>query len=92
MAPGNQEQQVLFGQGITQYNQPLNTYNALTSGAQVQNPSFSAIPGVNQANTDVAGITNQGYQNQLAAYQQQQAGINNLFSLGGSLGAAAILA
>lgn len=89
---GNQEQQTLFGQGITQYNQPLNTYNALTSGAQVQNPSFSAVPGVNQANTDVAGITNQGYQNQMAAYNANQAGINNLFSLGGQLGAAAILA
>jgi hypothetical protein len=88
---GNQEQQVLFGQGLTQYNQPLNTYNALTSGAQVQNPSFNSVPGVNQANTDVAGITQQGYQNQLSAYQQQQQGINNLFSLGGSLGAAAIM-
>lgn len=89
---GNQEQQVLFGQGLTQYNQPLNTYNALMTGAQVQNPSFSNVPGVNQANTDVAGITNSGYQNQLAAFNANQAGINNLFSLGGSLGAAAILA
>lgn len=89
---GNQEQQTLFGQGLTQYNQPLNTYNALMTGAQVQNPTFSNVPGVNQANTDVAGITNSGYQNQLSAYNANQAGINNLFSLGGSLGAAAILA
>src|ERR1700744_4889380 len=91
VAAGNQEQQVLFGQGLTEYNQPLNTYNALMTGAQVQNPTFSSVPGVNQANTDVAGITNSGYQNQLAAFQQNQSGINNLFSLGGSLGAAAIL-
>jgi hypothetical protein len=77
---GNQEQQVMFGQGLTQYNQPLNTYNALMSG------------GVNMAGTDVAGIRNQGYQNQMAAYNASQSGINNLFSLGGSLGAAAILA
>jgi hypothetical protein len=62
------------------------------SGAQVTNPTFNSIPGVNQANTDVAGITNQGYQNQLAAYNANQQGINNLFSLGGGLGAAAILA
>ncbi len=89
---GNQEQQALFAQGLTQYNQPLNTYNALTSGAQVQNPSFTGVPGVNQANTDVAGITNSGYQNQMQAYNANQAGINNLFSLGGSLGSAAILA
>ena len=89
---GNQEQQVLFGQGLTQYNQPLNTYNALMTGAQVQNPTFGNVAGVNQANTDVAGITNSAYQNQLARYNASQAGINNLFSLGGSLGAAAILA
>ena len=74
------------------YNQPLNTYNALATGAQVQNPSFNSVPTVNQAGTDVAGITNSAYQNQLQAYQQQMAGINNLFGLGGSLGAAAILA
>jgi hypothetical protein len=73
-------------------NQPLNEYNALMTGAQVQQPNFVSVPGVNQAGTDVAGITNQGYQNQLAAFQQNQAGINNLFSLGGSLGAAAIFA
>jgi|SRR6478752_652830 len=89
---GNQEQQALFGQGLTQYNQPLNTYNALMTGAQVQNPTFSGIPGVSQANTDVAGITNAGFQNQMARYNAQNAGINNLFSLGGQLGAAAILA
>lgn len=92
VSAGNQEQQVLFGQGLTQYNQPLNTYNALMTGAQVQNPTFSSVPSATQANTDVAGITNSGYQNQLAAFQQNQSGINNLFSLGGSLGSAAILA
>lgn len=82
-------------QGLSQqfalYNQPLNSYNALATGAQVQNPTFNSVPTANQANTDVAGITNSAYQNQLARYQQQQSGINNLFSLGGSLGSAAIL-
>lgn len=89
---GNQEQQALFGQGLTQYNQPLNTYNALMTGAQVQNPTFNPVPGATQANTDVAGITNSGYQNQLQSYNASQQGINNLFSLGGSLGGAAIMA
>jgi len=74
------------------YNQPLNQYNALATGAQVQNPTFSSVPATNTANTDVAGITNSAYQDQLSAYQQQMAGVNNLFGLGGSLGAAAILA
>lgn len=74
------------------YNQPLSNYNALMTGSQPTGPTFSNVPGVNQANTDVAGITNQGYQNQLAGYNAQNQGINNLFSLGGSLGSAAILA
>lgn len=81
-----------LNQQLGLYNQPLNTYNALMTGAQVQNPNFSSVPTATQANTDVAGITNSAYQNQLAQYQQQQSGINNLFSLGGSLGGAAILA
>jgi|SRR6185312_3149770 len=72
--------------------QPLNEYNALMTGAQVQNPTFQSVPTANVANTDVGGITNSAYQNQLAAYQAQQSGMNNLFSLGGTLGAAAILA
>ena len=81
-----------LSQALGLYNQPLNSYNALATGAQVQNPTFSSVPAANQANTDVAGITNSAYQNQLQRYQQSQSGINNLFSLGGSLGAAAILA
>lgn len=81
-----------LNQALGLYNQPLNQYNALMTGAQVQNPNFSSVPAVNQAGTDVAGITNSSYQNQLAAYNANQQGINNLFSLGGQLGAAALLA
>ena len=81
-----------LNQQLGLYNQPLNSYNALASGSQVQNPNFTSVPAVNQSGTDVAGITNSAYQNQLSAYQQQMAGVNNLFGLGGSLGAAAILA
>lgn len=74
-----------LSQALGLYNQPLNSYNALASGSQVTNPSFSSIPVANQANTDVGGITNSSYQNQLAAYKQSQSGLNNLFSLGGSV-------
>ncbi len=86
--------QGLQGAGLqfAEYNQPLSTYNSLITGSQPTNPTFGNVPGVNQANTDVAGITNSGYQNQLSRYNAQQQGINNLFSLGGSLGGAAILA
>lgn len=96
---GMQIQNQGFNQGLqgaglqfAEYNQPLSTYNSLITGSQPTNPTFGQVPGATQANTDVAGITNQAYQNQLSAYNAQNAGINNLFSLGGSLGSAAILA
>lgn len=86
--------QGLQGAGLqfAQYNQPLASYNALMTGSQPTNPTFSNVPGVTQANTDVAGIQNQGFQNALAKSNAQQQGINNLFSLGGQLGGAAIMA
>lgn len=71
--------------------QPLNEYNSLMTGAQVQSPTFQSVPQANVATTDVGGITNSSYQNQLAAYNANNQGLNNLFSLGGSLGSAAIL-
>jgi hypothetical protein len=88
----------LNNQGNAQYlqqlfalrNQPLNEYNALTSGAQVTNPNFMSVPGAAQANTDIQGITNDAYQNQLKAYNSKMSGINNLFGVAGSLGGAAI--
>lgn len=73
-------------------NQPLNEYNALNTGSQVTNPTFGSVPTATQANTDVAGITNQGYQNQMAGYNASMQGINNLFSLAGNVGGAALLA
>lgn len=84
--------QGLQGAGLqfAEYNQPLSSYSALMTGNQPTNPTFGNVPGVNQANTDVAGIQNQGYQNQMAAWNAGNQGINNLFSLGGTLGAAAI--
>lgn len=86
--------QGLQGAGLqfAERNQPLAEYNSLMTGNQPTNPTFGNVPGVNQANTDVAGITNSSYQNQLARYNASNQGINNLFSLGGQLGAAAILA
>lgn len=71
-------------------NQPLNEFNALTTGAQVQNPAFPNVPGTQQANTNVAGIYQQNFQNQLQNAQLQNAFTNNLFSLGGALGGAAL--
>ena len=80
-------------QGFQQqaYNQmqPINVINALRTGSQVQNPSFVNTP--QQANTagpDILGATNAQYQNQLNAYNAQQAQsggfLGGLMSLGGS--------
>ena len=62
------------------------------TGTQVSSPQFNNYPTSNVA-TDVGGITSSAYQNQLAAYNAEQAASpwNSLFQLGGSLGSAAIL-
>jgi len=57
------------------YNQPLQTYNALQSGAQPNMPSFSNVPGASVAPTDVAGITNSAYGNQVGAYNGMLSGL-----------------
>lgn len=69
---------------------PLNEIIALANGVQT-NPINPGQPNAyNIAGTDIAGITNQGYQNQLGAYQQQSANRNALLSGLASLGGAAI--
>jgi len=93
----NQARQQGFGELAYQRNEPLNTLNAVRSGAQVQGPSFVNAP--QQAVTagpDYLGATQAGYNAQLANFNAQQAAQANLNSglmgLGGSLGAAAIMA
>ncbi len=103
IAGGAQEQGRLFGlqqaarnQGIgeiqTLRNQPINDISALLSNSQLSIPNFGAIPQVGVAPPDILGANalalNQG---NLRAQQGSQFQ-NNLFGLGGSLGAAAILA
>ena len=92
----NQAQQQQYNQALTNYNLPLNTLNALRSGAQVQNPTFQNVP--QQATTsgaDVLGATTAAGNYNLGTYNAQQAaqsGMNSgLMGLGGSLGAAAII-
>jgi Chaperone of endosialidase len=66
-------------------NQPINEISALLSSSQVQQPTFRDLPQTNIPTTDVAGITNQSFQNQLAIWQQQNQNTNQL--IGGALGA-----
>jgi hypothetical protein len=93
---GNQAQQQAYSQALTNYNLPLNTLSALRSGSQVQNPSF--VNSAQQATTqgaDILGATQMGYNAQMGNFNAQQAaqqGMNSgLMSLGGTLGAAAIM-
>lgn len=82
----------LRNQAIQEYNAqrnaPLNEYSALTSGQQIQNPSFSGSnPGNAQAG-DLQGATNTAYQGALNNYNSQVASGNattsGLFGLGGA--------
>lgn len=92
---GPQNAQQLFALNSAARSQPLNEFNALRSQSQVQMPSFNATQPTSVNPTNVAGITQQGYQNSLNGYNQQIASNNQmtggLFGLGGSLGAAAIM-
>lgn len=102
IAGGASEQGRLFGLGqdarnqaltelLTQRNAPINDISALLSNSQVSIPNFGGISQVGVNAPDVLGANalslNQG---NLRANQGQQLQ-NNLFGLGGGLGAAAIL-
>jgi hypothetical protein len=69
-------------------NQPINEITALMSGSQVQTPQFGIAQSAMIPTTDYAGIRQQGFGNQMANYQQQnanyQAMLGGLFGLGSS--------
>jgi hypothetical protein len=67
-------------------NQPINETSALLSGSQISQPNFINTPGSQIATTDVAGIINQNFQNQMDIYKTDTASNNAL--IGGLLGAA----
>lgn len=77
---------------LTLRNQPINEIGALMSRGQVTMPQFQGYQGGNVAGTDIAGITQQNYANQMAAYQQKLAQYNAMMggigSLAGSIFAA----
>ncbi len=70
-------------EALAERNQPINEISALMGGGQVQSPSFvnTPTPGVN--GTDVAGITNNAYNQNMQAYQSKMSG---LLGLGTALG------
>lgn len=78
-----------FSTAQAQRNQPINEITALLSGSQVSQPNFMGADMPTIPTTDVAGIINENYNQQLSAYQMAQAQRNSvlggLFGLGGSL-------
>jgi hypothetical protein len=97
------EQQRLFNMSTTDRNRalqeylaqrqiPLNEAAALVQGSQVQYPQFAGVPQTGVNPTDVAGITQANYANQMNAYNaqmQQQSGLfGGVAQLGGALLAA----
>ena len=70
--------------------QPLNELNAFRTGSQYQMPQFQSVPGVTQANTDVAGITNAATNQQMQLYNAENAKNNAMMGGLFSVGAAAM--
>ena len=80
------------GQGLNELfslrNQPLNEYNALRSSAQVAQPQFQNPQNSMTNPTDIAGLINQNYGQQMdiwnARQQANNALMSGLFGLGGA--------
>lgn len=85
-----------YGQGVqdllTQRNQPINEITALLSGGQVSQPNYVNTPNTNVQPTNVAGIYNDAYQNQLQSYGLQQGQKNAMMGGLFGLGSAALMA
>ena len=86
---GNTAQQQALAQAITQRQLPLNEINALMSGSQIQNPTFSPYSGSNIAPPPIANATAQQgafdqntYNQQMGSYNQNLAGLYSLAGAG----------
>lgn len=86
LALGGREQ--AYKESVFERQNPFNEVNALMSGSQVSNPWLGQNQQTNMANTDVAGIANQGFQNQMGIYnaemQQQNAMIGGIAGIAGN--------
>lgn len=81
----NTQRQNALSEMLTQRQAPINEILALSGQSQLQQPQFMNTPQTGVAGTDVAGITNAGYQNQMQAYNSGQQQLGGLFSAGASL-------
>lgn len=76
------------GQAAAEVNMPINQITALLSGSQVANPNVAVAQPQGAATTDVAGLINANYGQQMNNYNQRMNARNSLmgglFGLGGS--------
>lgn len=79
-------------EAITQRTLPLQEFNAIRTGVSPNLPTFASVPQTQQSPTNVAGIYSDNYNQQLGAYNAENASNNafmgGLFGLGGTLGGA----
>jgi len=90
---GQAARQLGFNELAYQRNEPLNTLNAVRSGAQVTSPSFVNVP--QQATTsgpDLLGAAQMGYNAQMGGYNAGQAAQGNMTAGLVGLGSAAMIA
>jgi hypothetical protein len=73
-----------------QANEPINRLAALLSNTQVNTPQYQTYTPQGMAVTDVAGLAQQGYSNQMDAYKQKMAQQNALYGGLFGLGSSAI--
>ena len=87
-----QEQSRMTRDAMAKRGQQFNEMQALNGGAQVRQPGYQMAGPAQVANTDVAGLSMNAYNQQMGAYGQQMAQYNQ--GMGGlfDLGSAAIMA
>jgi hypothetical protein len=76
----------------SQANEPINRLAALLSNTQVNTPQYQTYTPQGMATTDVAGLINQGYGQQMQAYQQKMQSRDAMYGGLFGLGAAGIMA
>lgn len=78
---GQSQQQIALANQSTLKNAPLNALNAVRSGTQIQNPSFTTAPTATAAGTDISGDI---YKSSQINADSKNALMNGLFSLAGT--------
>jgi len=86
----NAARQQYLNEQFAMRNQPINEISALLTGSQVAQPNFVNPNTSTVANTDVAGMINKNFDQQMSVSNQQSATANNiiggLFGFAGGLG------